>query len=76
MTMRILSAFLLEAQRFAFRAADAERALLQQPALDTAANRAAIASLYADGRLAASHFTHLADRHPAANDAVIPLETM
>jgi len=75
MTMRVLSSFLLEAQRFHFRAADAERTLLKEPALDTPASRAAIANAYADARLAAEHFIHLADRYPAANDAVIPLET-
>lgn len=75
MTMRILSAFLLQAQRDRFGAADAERRLLQEPSLDTPVSRAAIANAYADARLAADHFIHLADRYPAANDAVIPLET-
>lgn len=75
MTMRILSAFLLHAQRARFAAAEAERRLLREPQLDTPDHRAGIASAYDTARLAADHFIRLADRHPAANDALFPLET-
>jgi hypothetical protein len=67
--MAVITRALLESQDIAFRAASAERFLLQEPQFDTPRNRGEIADGYAISRTHASDFAALARLHHAANDA-------
>lgn len=75
-TIAELSAFLLRAQRASHGAAAAERAVLREPLLDNPTNRANIASVYETAGHEARHFAWLIGRYPAANDSLIPVETV
>ncbi|RYG06810.1 MAG: hypothetical protein EON92_19500 [Burkholderiales bacterium] len=68
MTMAILSQNLLYSQELTHKAACAERHMLNNPAADTAWNRAQVADVYAMAQQAAGAFAVFADFHPAAND--------